>query len=114
MDILIIIALFVFGSIIRGIKNHKKNQKIKVKIKNMKDFQNLSNIEIIENIIKENPSWWQKTGQSILSLFILGSITCSLILFTISLDPRIIIFDVSIPIREFLLLIINVYYGFRD
>ncbi|MBY8982385.1 MAG: hypothetical protein KGD57_05520 [Candidatus Lokiarchaeota archaeon] len=113
-DILIIITLFIIGLIIRGIKNYKKNRNIKETIRNMKNYQNLSDIEIIENIMGLKPSWWQKTGQSILSLFMLTAITSALIFYTIHWDPRAIIFDVSIPIREFLLLLINVYFGFRD
>ncbi|MBN1216816.1 MAG: hypothetical protein JXA99_15420 [Candidatus Lokiarchaeota archaeon] len=114
LDVLVIITLFIIGLLIRAVKNYRKNKTIKEKIRNMKDFQKLSNIEIIENLLKEKSSWWQKTGQSILSIFMLGSIIIALTLYTFNIDARVDVFILSIQIREVLLLLINIYYGFRD
>ncbi len=114
IDILIIMALFVIGLIIRGIKNYQQNLHTKEKIRNMKDYQNLSDIEIVENLMNQKHTWFQKTGRSILSLFMLGSVISALFLFQFDLDPRLLIFDITIPIRESLLLLTNFYFGFRD
>ncbi len=115
VDLLIIICLFVVGAFFRGIGNYREKKKIKNQIINMRDYQSLTKYEILENLIDEKPSWWRQKGKSFLSMLILLAAITSLLCYTVNWDYSVGItsfFELSF--RETLLLLINLYYGFRD
>ncbi|MBD3197733.1 MAG: hypothetical protein GF317_21960 [Candidatus Lokiarchaeota archaeon] len=114
-DILIIIVLYIFGTSFRGIQNLKEEKEIKERIRNMKDYQNLSDIEIIENLMKERTKKWKLRGKGIFSLLMFSGIIVSLIFYQLNIDFNYQILPFYLfSIRETLLLLVNVYYGFRD
>jgi hypothetical protein len=79
------------------------------------DYQNLSKYEIFEKIVEKKPSFWKKTWKSVVSIIVFIAVSIGLMLFTLQIDYTINIFGLFRPsLREALLLLINVYYGFRD
>ena len=114
-DLLIIICLFMIGGIFRSIMNSRERKKIIHKIENMKDYLSLSIYEIHENLMVLKPGWWKRKRDSVLSLLTLTSVIIALLCFTIEWDY--IIFTLpfyEFTLREILLLLINVYYGWRE
>lgn len=110
LDILIIIMLYVVGSIIRGVKHRKEEKKIKQDIKSLKDYQLLSDVEIIEMLLEKESKKWKLTGRGLVSIAMFCCISLALICYMIE-------FDISLgfySLRGLLFLSINFYYGFRD
>jgi len=114
IDILLIIFIFIFGTIIRSIQNRIENKKITHQIKEMKDYKSLPNIEIIEHLMNQEESWWNQKGRSFFSLLIFLSITFSLVLYNLGVDIFIPIFKLNLSLRAILILTIYLYYGFRE
>ncbi|MBD3214585.1 MAG: hypothetical protein GF311_18385 [Candidatus Lokiarchaeota archaeon] len=110
LDIVIIIVLYIIGTFFRTIKNRREEKNIKQRIKNLKDYRNLSDVEIIEQLMKKETKKWKLTGKGIFSILMFSAIATSLIMYQISFDIPIYTFS----LRESLLLLVNVYYGFRD
>lgn len=115
VDLLIIIILFVIGGFFRAIKNYREKGKLKEQIESIDDYKSRSNSEIIEKLGKQELSWWEQKGKTVLSLLTLAAIITSLLFFTFDYDFKLL----SLPFYEFsfretLLLLISVYYGFRD
>jgi len=115
-DILIIVVLYIIGNLFRGIKNIREEKKLKNRIKNLKDYQNLSDVEIIEKLMKQKPKRWKLTSKGIFSILMFIAITIALIFYQpeIDFDYTIEILFYTFSLRETLLLLVNVYYGFRD
>lgn len=114
-DLLLIIGLFIIGAFFRSILKSRERKKIKEKIANMD--ASLSEVQIIEKLMLEELSWWKRTGKNILSLIMLVAVIVALLCYTFNWDY--ILFEISIPeyrltIVGVLLLLVNVYYGFRD
>ena len=77
----------------------------------------LSDVQIIEKLMLEEPSWWKRTGKNILSIIMLIAVSVALLCYTFDWDY--IIFEIPTPsysltVVGLLLLLVNVYYGFRD
>jgi len=105
----------MIGGIFRSIMNSRERKKIIYKIENMKDYPSLSIYEILENLMESKPGWWKRKRDSVLSLLTLTSVIIALLCFTIEWDY--IIFTLpfyEFTLRETLLLLINVYYGWRE
>jgi hypothetical protein len=114
-DLLLIIGLFIIGAFFRSILKSRERKKIREKIANMD--ASLSDVQIIEKLILEEPSWWKRTGKNILSLIMLVVVIGALLCYTFNWDYP--IFEIAVPqysltVVGLLLLLVNVYYGFRD
>ncbi|TFF90292.1 MAG: hypothetical protein EU548_03770 [Promethearchaeota archaeon] len=114
IDILLIIGIYIIGTIIRSVQNRIENKKIRHQIKEMKDYKSLPNIEIIENFMNQEESWWNQKGRSFFSIFIFLCITFSLILYNSGLDIFIPLFELNLSLKSILLLSIYLCYGFRE
>jgi hypothetical protein len=110
LNLLLIISVYIVGSLIRAYNNKKKEKRIREQIRNLKDFETLSDVEIIEQLVEEKPKKWKLRGKGLLSISMFSAITFALILYTFDVDIQFSIFS----LRELLLLTINLYYGFRD
>ncbi|TFF87612.1 MAG: hypothetical protein EU549_04410 [Promethearchaeota archaeon] len=110
LDILIILILYIIGSLFRWIKQRGDEKKLKQEIKSLKDYQLLSDVEIIEILIKKEPEGWKLTGKGIFSLVMFSCILAALILYMVPID----ICLQGYSLQGILLLSINLYYGFRD
>jgi hypothetical protein len=114
-DVLLIIFFFVIGAFFRSIIKSREKKKIKNQIGEMD--ANLTDIQIIEKLMLEEPNWWQSTGRSILSIIILVLITIALLFYTFNFNyifldlPQ---YGLSLTLRGTILLFVNVYYGIRD
>ncbi len=112
-DILLMITLFIIGSFFRSIMKLREKKSIREQIQDMD--ASLSDAEIIEKLMLKELSWLKKEGKNLLSLIVLIGIVISLVFFTIDLD--FIILDIplyTLRLQGILLLLINLYYGFRD
>ncbi|MFX1397659.1 MAG: hypothetical protein ACFFAS_11530 [Promethearchaeota archaeon] len=115
IDVILIIGLYMVGSIFRGVGVHKERKKLKKQIAEMKDFQNLSKFQIIENLMVEKLSWWERKGKFFLSIFVLISMILSLYFYTFNIPiPLIETPDYTLSLEGMLLLVISLYYGIRD
>lgn len=112
-DLMIIITLFIIGAFFRAILKSREKKKTKEKVANMD--ASLSDIQIIEKLMLEEPSWWKSTGRNILSLIMLIIVVAALLCYSIEWDYEIFdLYDYSLTVVGILLLLINAYYGFRD
>ena len=113
LDLMIIIALFIIGGIFRSIFKVREMKRIKEEIANMD--ASLSQAQIIEKLMLE-PSWWKRTGKSILSIIVLIDVVIALICYSFGWDYIItaLLGTYEITVVGLLLLLINAYYGFRD
>ena len=115
VDILLIIFLFFIGSILRLIKNSKEKKRIANQIKSIDNYMSLSEYEILDNLEEKELSWWEERGKDILSLLIILAMVTALLCYTIKWDFIIPVFPFyDFSLRATLLLLISVYYGFRD
>ncbi len=113
-DLLVIISLFFIGAFLKGFGSAKEKKRVHQQIMNI-DHQNLSKYEIIEKVMDQTPSWWKQKGKNLLSLIILCAVIVALACYTINVDYIILSLPFYvISLRGSLLLLINVYYGFRD
>ena len=71
----------------------------------------LSKYDILEKINKQKHSGINNFAKTLFSITIFIAVTAALFLFTFDIDIR-LIFNVSLS--RALLLLINLYYGFRD
>ncbi len=115
LDILIIISSYIVGALFRNISVSREKKRLKKQIEEIENYQNLSKYEIIEKLIDQEPTWLKQKSRNVLSLITLATVIASLLLFTFDLDYTFQILTLfTISLREALLLVINVYYGFRD
>jgi len=114
-DLLIIVVLFIIGTIFRAIKNSKQKKRMTGQIKSIDNYKALSEFEILTNIETEKESWWELKGKNILSIITFIAVVISLICYTIGTDLIVPILPIyQFSLRDTLLLLISVYYGFRD
>jgi len=114
-DLLIIICLFIVGAFFRGIGVSRGRKKIRNQVKNMQNYENLSKYEILTRLIEQKPSWLKQKGKNFLSILILTAVITALLCYTINWDYTILLLSYyEFSLRANLLLLINVYYGFRD
>ena len=74
-------------------------------------YQELSKYDVLEKIDQQKHGSINNIGRNLFSIIVFIAVTTALFLFTIDID-FILIFNVSL--RRSLLLLINLYYGFRD
>ncbi|MHA2471824.1 MAG: hypothetical protein ACXAES_01175 [Promethearchaeota archaeon] len=112
-EVLIIVALFIVGALFRLIVKTREKKKTKEQVQEMD--ASLTDVQIIEKLMLKEPSRWKSTGKSILSIVMLILITTALLLYTINVDYVLIdLPQYSFTLRGIFLLLVNVYYGFRD
>ncbi|MFX1374739.1 MAG: hypothetical protein ACFFA0_02900 [Promethearchaeota archaeon] len=114
-DILLIVGLFMIGALFRSISKAREKKSLKEQIGEMD--ASLSEAEIIEKLILKEPGWWKSTGKSILSIIMLTTTSTALLFYTFDLDYEIVSltqYEIELTMQGILLLLINVYYGFRD
>jgi len=114
-DLLLIVGLFIVGAFFRSILRSRERKKTREKIANMD--ASLSDVQIIEKLMLEEPSWWKQTGKNILSIIMLIIVIVALLCYTYDWDYT--LFEIPTPYYKLtlvgvLLLLVNVYYGFRD
>jgi hypothetical protein len=115
IDIMLIIGLYMVGSLFRGIGVSRERKNIKEQISTMKDHESLSKYEIIEKLMEYKVSWWKRKGKSFLSLFMLASVVFSLFVYSFKFDIPLLITPIyTLTLQGTLLLLINMYYGIRD
>ena len=115
LDILIIISSYIVGAFFRNISVSREKKRLKKQIEKIENYQSLSKYEIIEKLIDQEPTWLKQKSSNFLSLLTLTTVITSLLLFTFDLDYKFQILTLfTVSLREALLLLINVYYGFRD
>jgi hypothetical protein len=112
-DLLLIIILFIIGATFRSILKAREKKKIREEVANMDS--SLSDIQIIEKLMLREPSFWKRVGKNVLSIIMLIIVFISLLCYTYDWDYTLF----TIPSYELtlvgaLLLLVNVYYGFRD
>ncbi|NVM45287.1 MAG: hypothetical protein HWN79_10250 [Candidatus Lokiarchaeota archaeon] len=111
IDILIIAILYFIGTFFRTIGQLWHKKKLKEQIEAIPNYIELSKYIILEKLNKSKRGGVNNVFKSIFSVFVFVVITTSLLLFTTDTD-FVLIFNVSL--RRALLLLINLYYGFRD
>ena len=115
VDLLMIVVLFMAGAFLKRIGSSKEKDKIKTQLSSMEDYSDLSIYDIFERLLEDTSSWLAQKGKNFLSLVTLLAVVTSLFCYTIGWDY--IIFSLPIyviSLRESLLLLVNLYYGFRD
>ena len=115
MDVILIIGLYMLGSLMRGIGVRIERNKIKEQIKKIQNLQSLSKYQIIEQLMEEKLTWWQRKGKSILSLSTLTCVIVSLALYTANFE--VVLLEntfYTLTLQGILLLTINLYYGIRE
>ncbi len=111
IDILVIAILYFIGTFFRAIGQMFSKKKLKEQIEEIPSYQELSKYEIFEKIGEQKRGSFGNFGKNLFSIIVFIAVTSALFLFTIDID-FILIFNVSL--RRSLLLLINIYYGFRD
>ena len=111
IDILVIAILYFIGTFFRAIGQIFSKKKLKERIEEMPNYQELSKYDILEKLDEQKRGGITNVGKSLFSIIVFIAVTSALFLFTIKIDFT-LIFNVSL--RRSLLLLINLYYGFRD
>ncbi len=114
-DILLIVIFFIIGAFFRSIINYREKKTIKQQIGDMD--ASFSDVQIIEKLALKEVSWWNSTGKSIFSIIMLLLITTALFFYTFNIDYVFLDFPqygILLTLQGTLLLLVNVYYGFRD
>lgn len=110
-DILVIAILYFIGTFFRTIGLSIQKKELKKQIEEIPNYQELSKYEILDKVMEQKRGGITQFGKSLISILTFIAVTTALILFAIDVDYT-IIFDVEL--RIVLLLVVNLYYGFRD
>lgn len=113
-EILTIIALYFIGNIFRTISVSREKEKLKKEILKIEDYQSMSKHVLYAKLVELKPGKSKNTWKNLFSIITFIAVTTSLMLYTIPLDYIIPILVWNISLRHGLLLLINVYYGFRE
>jgi len=111
VDILVIAILYFIGTFFRALVQLFQKKKLKEQIEGIQNYQELSKYDILEKLDEQKRGGITNVGKSLFSIMVFIAVTAALFLFTVNIDFP-LIFNVSL--RRSLLLIINLYYGFRD
>ncbi|NVM16412.1 MAG: hypothetical protein HWN80_01755 [Candidatus Lokiarchaeota archaeon] len=103
--------MYFVGTFFRAIGQVWRKKKLKKQIEAIPNYNELSKYIILEKLNENKRGGVSNVFKSIFSILVFVAITISLLLFTANIDI-ILIFNVSL--RRALLLLINLYYGFRD
>ena len=111
IDILVIAILYFIGTFFRAIGQIWSKKKLKEQIEAIPNYKELSKYDILEKLDESKRGGVNNVGKSIFSITVFIAVTVALFLFTIKIDFTLIL---SVSLRKALLLLINIYYGFRD
>jgi len=111
IDILVIAILYFIGTFFRAIGQIFSKKKLKEQIKEVPSYQELSKYDILEKLDEQKRGSINNYGRNLFSIIVFIAVTTALFLFTFNIDFTLIF---SISLRRALLLLINLYYGFRD
>jgi uncharacterized integral membrane protein len=111
IDILVIAVLYFIGTFFRELVKIFQKNKLKDQIKEIPNYLELSKYDILEKLDEQKRGGITNVGKSLFSIIVFFAVTTALFLFTVNIDFT-LIFNVSL--RRVLLLLINLYYGFRD
>jgi len=111
IDIFVIAILYFIGTFFRAIGQIFSKKKLKERIGEISNYQELSKYDILEKLDEQKRGSINNIGRNLFSIIVFVAVTTALLLFTIDIDFT-LIFNVSL--RRSLLLLINLYYGFRD
>jgi len=111
VDILVIAILYFIGTFFRALVQLFQKKKLKEQIEGIQNYQELSKYDILEKLDEQKRGGITNVGKSLFSIMVFIAVTAALFLFTVNIDFT-LIFNVSL--RRSLLLLINLYYGFRD
>lgn len=113
-EILTIIAFYFVGNIFRNFSISREKKKLKEEILKIEDYKSISKHVLYAKLAELKPTKSKSTWKNIFSIITFIAITSSLLLYTFDVDYTIPILITNISLRHGLLLLINVYYGFRD
>lgn len=111
IDILIIAILYFIGTFFRTLGQIWHKKKLKEQIEAIPNYQELSKYDILEKLNESKRGGVNNIGKSIFSIVIFIAVTVALFMFTFDIEIT-LIFNVSLC--RALLLLINLYFGFRD
>ena len=111
IDILVIAILYFIGTFFRTIGQIWSKKKLKEQIEAIPNYKELSKYDILEKLNESKRGGAKNVFKSIFSIIVFLAVTTALLLFTAQIDFP-LIFNISL--RRALLLLINLYYGFRD
>ena len=111
IDILVIAILYFIGTFFRAIGQIFSKKKLKEQIEKISNYQELSKYDILEKLDEQKRGSINYIGRNLFSIVVFIAVTAALFLFTIDIDFTLIF---SVSLRRSLLLLINLYYGFRD
>ncbi|MFX0047856.1 MAG: hypothetical protein ACFE8G_06755 [Candidatus Hermodarchaeota archaeon] len=111
IDILVIAILYFIGLFFRQLGHVLHKKKIKKQIEAIPNYNDLSKYLILEKLNERKRGGVNNVFKSIFSILVFVAIITSLLFFTADIDIT-LIFNVSL--RRALLLLINLYFGFRD
>ena len=111
IDILVIAILYFIGTFFRAIGQIFSKKKLKEQIEKIPSYQELSKYDILEKLDEQNRGSFSNFGKNLFSIIVFIAVTVALFFYTFGIDFT-LIFNVSL--RRALLLLINLYYGFRD
>ena len=111
IDIPVIAILYFIGTFFRAIGQIFSKKKLKEQIEEIPNYKELSKYDILEKLDKQKRGSFGNFGKNLFSIIVFFAITVALFFYTFGIDFT-LIFDVSL--RRALLLLINLYYGFRD
>ena len=113
-EILTIITLYFIGNIFRTISVSREKEQLKKEILKIEDYQSLSKHVLYAKLMDLNLEKSRNAWKNLFSIITFIAITTSLMLYTLDLNLTIPIISWNISLRHVLLLLINVYYGFRE
>lgn len=111
INLIAILCFFFVGIFFRKIGMSLEKKKIQKYIQNLDDYKTLSENDIKKRLAERKQSWWNLKGESFTSIILLILVSTALLFFTIDWDY--LVLDLF-SLREALLLLINLYYGYRD
>ncbi|MFX0076869.1 MAG: hypothetical protein ACFE96_15600 [Candidatus Hermodarchaeota archaeon] len=111
IDILVIAILYFIGTFFRAIVNLWSKKKLRKQIEAIPNYKELSKYDILEKLDKKRRGGVSNVSKSIFSILVFLAVTTALLFFEADID-FVLIFNLSL--RRSLLLLINIYYGFRD
>lgn len=111
IDILVIAILYFIGTFFRTIGHMWTKKKLKKQIEAIPNYKELSKYDILEKLDAKKRGGVANVSKTIFSVLVFLAVTAALLLFTADIDFILIL---NISLRRALLLLINLYYGFRD
>jgi hypothetical protein len=114
IDILLIAILYFIGTFFRAIGLKTQKKKLKEQLEKIPNYQELSKYDILERLDQENKGKSGNFWKSFFSITVFITVVISLFLFTINLDFVIPLIVTTVSLRRALLLLTNLYFGFRD